>query len=550
VADLTATAPGPSQRDEGVFDLIVVGAGANGLGIARDAAARGLRVCVLEKEDLCSGTSSWNGRLIHGGLRYLEQLDVRLVRESLREREHLFRLAPHLVKPIHVLMPFVAGNRRPAWLIRLGMVAYDVLSWDKSQPRHRILTRAQTLARVPGMAANEVGGAALFVDGQVEFPERLCVELALAARANGATIRTHARVDEAIVEGRVIAGVRFRDQLTSERGEARAPVVINAAGPWVDRVFGPSIAAPRLIGGTKGSHLVVERFGGAPADVVYHESHSDHRLILVIPWHGRLLIGTTDLRYEDDPDHVTADSAEVAYLLDETNRLFPGAGLTQASVLYTFSGVRPLPYAPGKAEDALPRSHVIHDHAPQVNGLLSVVGGKLTTYRSLAQDAVDVAFRKLGRRPPTCPTKGLAFPGAPTDDPATLRARLAAAGLPAAAANRLVGIYGGRALRVTEGGRDTPELIAPLDDSGVTGAELLFAVDDEMARTLTDVLLRRTLVGLEPGHGLDLAARAAQLIGPRLGWDADRQREEVDAYSRYVGRFALPGPATARPVPG
>jgi glycerol-3-phosphate dehydrogenase len=532
-----------------VFDLVVVGAGANGLGIARDAAARGLRVCVLEKEDLCSGTSSWNGRLIHGGLRYLEQLDVRLVRESLREREILFSLAPHLVKPVRVLMPFVAGNRRPAWLIRLGMVAYDVLSWDKSQPRHRILTRAQTHARVPGMAADRVSGAALFVDGQAEFPERLCVELALAARADGAVIRTHARVDEAIIEGRAVAGVRFVDQLTSERGEVWAPVVINAAGPWVDRVFGPSLAAQRLIGGTKGSHLVVERFAGAPTDVVYHESHSDHRLILVIPWHGRLLIGTTDRRYEDDPDDVTADPSEVSYLLDETNRLFPGAGLTQASVRYAFSGVRPLPYAPGKAEDALPRSHVIHDHAPQVNGLLSVIGGKLTTYRSLAQDAVDAAFRKLDRRVPPCPTKVLKFPGAPTDDPATLRAGLTAGGLPDGAANRLVDIYGGRAPRVIDGGRNEPELLALLDANGLTGAELLFAVEEEMAQTLTDVLLRRTLVGLEPGHGLDLAARAARVIGPRLGWDADRQREEVDAYSRYVARFAPPGHATARPVP-
>jgi glycerol-3-phosphate dehydrogenase len=547
--DLTATPPGPRPRDGDSFDLIVVGAGANGLGIARDAAARGLRVCVLEKEDLCSGTSSWNGRLIHGGLRYLEQLDVRLVRESLRERECLFRLAPHLVKPIHVLMPFVTGNRRPAWLIRLGMVAYDVLSWDKSQPRHRILTRAQTLARVPGVAADKVSGAALFVDGQVEFPERLCVELALAARADGVAIRTHARVDEAIVEGRAIAGVRFRDQLTSERGEVRAPLVINAAGPWVDRVFGPPFAAPRLIGGTKGSHLVVERFSGAPSDVVYHESHSDHRLILVIPWHGRLLIGTTDQRYEDDPDHATADPSEIAYLLDETNRLFPGAGLTLASVVYSFSGVRPLPYAPGRSEGALPRSHVIHDHAPQVNGLLSVVGGKLTTYRSLAQDAVDLAFRKLGRRSPACPTERLAFPGAPTKDPAALRAGLAAGGLPASVAHRLVDIYGGRAPLVIDGGRASAELVAPLDDTGLTGAELLFAVDEEMARTLTDALLRRTLVGLEPGHGLDIAARAAQVIGPRLGWDADRQREEVDAYSRYVERFALPGHTTRRPVP-
>ncbi len=539
---VTASPVGSAPGGELAFDVIVVGAGANGAGIARDAASRGLRVCLLEKKDICSGTSSWNGRLIHGGLRYLEQLDVRLVRESLSERERLFRLAPHLVKPVRVFMPFELRGRRPPWLIRLGMVAYDVLSWDKSQPRHRILSRAQARARFPGVRTDTLTGGALFVDGQIEFPERLCVELAVAARADGASIRTHVRVDEAIVEDHAIAGVRYVDQLTGERHEVRAPVVLNAAGPWVDRVFGPEVEAPRLIGGTKGSHLVVERFAGAPTDVVLHESQSDGRLVLVIPWHGRVLLGTTDIRYEDDPDDVMADESELAYLLEETNRLVPGARLTSESVLYAFSGVRPLPYAPGRTEGSVPRSHVIHDHGPRVDGLLSIVGGKLTTFRALAEDAVDATFRKLGREAPPCTTDTMPLPGARAGDLAAFRAEfLATSALPASSARRLVDVYGTRAPDVIAMAGDSPELLAPLGDEGLLGAELLFAVEHEMARTLADVLMRRTLVGLEPGHGLASADRAAELLGRHLGWDAARQRDELDAYRCSLRRFAVPG---------
>ena len=177
------------------YDLVVVGAGINGVGIAQDAALRGLRVVLLEQEDVCSGVSAWSGRLVHGGLRYLEQYDVRLVRESLRERERLFRLAPHLVRPVPLMMPFYRRNTRPRWLVRLGMITYDVLSWDKSPPRHRILSAQEARERFTGMATEGMTGAALFYDGQVELAERLCVELAVDARDNGAEIRTHTRVD-------------------------------------------------------------------------------------------------------------------------------------------------------------------------------------------------------------------------------------------------------------------------------------------------------------------------------------------------------------------
>lgn len=532
-----------TELDAVPFDVIVVGAGINGAGIARDAASRGLRVALLEKEDISSGTSSWSGRLIHGGLRYLEHRDFGLVRESLRERERLFRLAPHLVKPISLLMPFYEGNKRPPWMIRLGMIAYDVLSWDKSPPRHSILSREQALKRSPGISKQSLSGAAVFFDGQVTYAERLCVELAVAAHADGAVVQTHSRVDAPIVANGEVRGVQYTDTITGTRHEVYAPVVINAAGPWVDRVLaGESTRSPRLIGGTKGSHLVVGPFPGAPDDIVYFEAHSDGRLVLIVPWNGRYLIGCTDIRYNEDPGEVRADADEVDYILRETNRVIPEANLTPASCLYTYSGVRPLPHVPDVSEGSVPRSHIVHDHAPETRGLLSIVGGKLTTYRNLAEQAVDATFRKLGRRPPRCTTRHRPFPGANVSDLETFRESFVAqSGLPAATAKRLVGIYGVRAVDVLRICADRPELLEPFDEqSGAIGAELVFAAENEFARTLSDVLMRRTMIGLEPGQGLGSVERAAEILGEHLGWDSGRRSAEVEAYRQYLRRFEVP----------
>jgi glycerol-3-phosphate dehydrogenase len=532
------------------FDVVVVGAGVNGLGIARDAALRGLRVALLEQDDLCSGVSAWSGRLVHGGLRYLEHRDFALVRESLRERELLFRLAPHLVKPVRLLMPFYAHNRRPPWMIRLGMVLYDGLSFDKKTGRHEILDRAGITARFTGIGTDGLTGSAVFTDGQVEYAERLCVELAVAAAGDGAVIRTKARVDEPILENGRVAGVRFRDTATGEHHEVRAPVVYNVAGPWIDRVFPGATGQPRLNGGTKGSHLVVDPFPGAPRDVVYYESQADGRLVLVIPWMGRYLLGTTDIRFDDDPDDARCDADEMAYILGEVNTLVPGANLTPADVLYTYSGVRPLPYAPDKKESDVPRTHVLHEHGGDLAGLITVVGGKLTTYRQLAEDAVDDAFKRLGRKAPRCVTRSLPFPGA-LADPAPLRANLVAAGVPERTADRLLKLYGRRAVDVVA--VDDPELLAEFDPgTGAIGAELVFAVRHDFARTLADVLARRLLLAFEPGHGLESVERAAEILGAELGWDEERRKEEIAEYQRWLGHLAVPvtSPTTTRsPVP-
>lgn len=526
------------------FDVIVVGAGINGLGIARDAALRGLRVALLEQDDICSGVSAWSGRLVHGGLRYLEHRDFALVRESLRERELLFRLAPHLVKPLRLIMPLSSHSRRPAWLIRIGMLLYDALSFDKKTQGHEVLNRDAILRRFPGISPDGLRGAVVFTDGQVEYAERLCTEVALAAAGAGAVIRTKARVEEPVMEGGRVAGVRYRNTLTDEMHEVRAPVVLNVAGPWIDRIFRRGAPEqPRLNGGTKGSHLIVDPFPGAPADVVYYESKTDGRLVLVIPWMGRYLIGTTDLRFDDDPGEARCDANEMDYLLGEVNELIPSAKLTPADVLFTYSGVRPLPYAPDVEEWEIPRSHVLHDHAPDLPGLITVVGGKLTTYRQLAQDAVDDVFKRLGRKSPKCVTASLPLPGAAGDFGAA-RAALGREGLEGRTVERLLALYGTRALDVIAEADAAGSGHPVLDPaSGALEAEILLAVRHEFAQTLTDVLARRMLLAFEPGHGLDVVERAAAVMGAECGWDDERQAAEIRGYREWLERLAVPSHA-------
>lgn len=532
-----------------IHDLAVIGAGVNGLGIAQDAALRRLDVVLVEQDDICSGVSAWSGRLVHGGLRYLEQRDVGLVRESLLERERLFRLAPHLVRAVPMLMPLYRHNRRPAWLVRLGMIAYDILSFGKSPPRHRILSRRGILERVPGLSPDGLTGAALFYEGQVELAERLCVELAVDAQRAGADIRTHLRADGPLTG--TPPAFECTNTVTGERELIRARVVLNVAGPWIDRVLRADgvPTQPRLNGGTKGSHVVVDPFPGAPRDIVYYESRRDGRLVLVIPWLGRYLIGTTDVRFEDDPGDARCDIGEAEYLMEEVNQLIPQANLGLGDILFTYSGVRPLPYAPESAESSVTRSHVLFDHDPEgLPGWVTVVGGKLTTYRQLSEDAVDLVFRRLGRKAPPCPTRDRPLPG--SGDPAGLIDELVGStGMSRSTAGRLALLYGARAEEVWQLTAADPALAEVLDEaSGLIGAEVSFALRHELAVTLTDVLARRVLVAFEPDHGLGSLEQIATVAATCAGWSDERREQEIAGYRRWLDHLAIPDAGGPRSV--
>lgn len=549
------------------FDMIVIGAGINGAGIARDGAMRGLQVLLLDKGDISSGTTQWATRLIHGGLRYLEHYEFALVRESLRDREAILHVAPHLVKPLGFLVPIYDRSARGPLMIRLGMTLYDTLSYDKSMDRHKMFNRQKVHEREPGLNTDGLKAAAFYYDAQVEYAERIAVESAISARDNGATIITYANVDRMILENGGVKGVEFTDRLGGGSYTARAPVTVNVAGPWVDEVLaglqspGADKNAGRFMGGTKGSHLIVDPFPGAPkGEALYIEARKDGRPYFIVPWNGRYLIGTTDLRYDGDLDYVSASEDEIQYLLDETNYVIPTANLTREDVLFTYSGVRPLPYNPEGSEGGVTRSHVVFDHAkgesaaggkvksaslemPKVEGIISIIGGKLTTYLNLSRQTTDAVFKKLDRKGPKSRSRKIPLPGGETSDFKAFAAGFRAAStLSDELTERLLKLYGVRAAQVLALAKDDPELATPLSpdvsvETALIGAEVIWAIREEMAQTLSDVLLRRTMVGYGPDNALNVVEAAAEVAVKHCGWDRERADRDVREYRKWIERY-------------
>ncbi len=517
-------------------DLIVIGAGINGAGVARDAAMRGLKVCVLDKSDVGSGTSSASTRLIHGGLRYLEHGEFGLVRESLRERETLLKIAPHLVKPIPILIPIYKNARRGRLQLRAGMLLYDLLSYDKTLQRHRLLSPNETLEQVPSLNSDELTGGAVYYDAQVEFAERLVLENILDARTHGAEVFTYALVTRITNENQEATGVEFVSN--GERRRVFGKFVVNAAGPWVDGLLQTKSNTSRLIGGTKGSHIVVEPFGGAPSMAVYAEAKGDGRPFFIIPWNGNYLIGTTDIHFSGDPSEARCTDSEVDYLLTESNRVLPKANLSSDDVLFTYSGVRPLPFTNQKDEQRITRRHFIRQHR-ELNNVCSLVGGKLTTYRQLAKDCVDLVFKQLDRPSPKCSTADLPLPGARALNTVASEVRSNAIVDPLIV-ERLLSVYGSRTRELLDFCRHDARLMTRLTDRSKTlRGEIVFAFEVEMAQTLADCLLRRTMSGLNG----NLAAgedESAALTGEKfLGWSRERATKEVEEYRVYVKRFEV-----------
>lgn len=509
------------------YDLVVIGAGINGAGIARDAALRGMSVLLLDQSDIGSGTSSWSSRLIHGGLRYLEYGEIPLVFESLHERRRLRRIAPHLVRRLRLKIPVYKGGHRGLFLIRLGLIAYDLLSIGKSIPRHRMLTRAEFLEQEPGVLSENLLGGASYFDAQVSYAERLVLENVIAAKNADAVVRTYSPVIGITVSRGEVSNVQFMDFESQAEIEVRAKMVVNAAGPWVDQVLRTvNRSFAPLMGGTKGSHIIVGAFPGAPHDAFYVEAAADGRPFFIIPWNGQYLIGTTDIRYEGDPADVVASEEEVRYLLDETNRVFPQAGLAMSDVHYAYAGVRPLPQRESGPESAITRRHIIKKHGRQAKGLVSVVGGKLTTYRNLAEQVVDFVVKTLKFEADDCVTRRRILPGGHSLEEA--RRRLAEVPeLSDAGRERLVSIYGGRAASIVELAQSRPDWQAVLGTlRNILAAEAVFAVREELAVTLVDIVHRRMMTGLDADQGEETANEIAGLAAGELGWnDAERKRQ-------------------------
>ncbi|MFF9564654.1 FAD-dependent oxidoreductase [Leifsonia sp. NPDC014704] len=521
-------------------DVAVIGAGINGLAVAREAAARGLTVALFDQDDLAARTSAISTRLIHGGLKYLERFELNLVYESIRERNILLAKAPHLVHPYPMLIPFSKQQSRPGWLLACGLMLHDVLSLGKPLPLNRVVFRKRLQRDWPALAAGGLRWGGLFHDANVPVTERLAVELAVDAQRHGAIVSTHSRVESLVRTGGRITGLRYRDRETGEIRTVPARITVNAAGPWVDRVLDLAGAHDRRIGPTKGSHLIVDSFPGAPETCIFFESPDDARPMFVLPWEDKYMIGTTDLPYDGSIDDIAMDDDETAYLLSAVNALIPQAGLTPEDVLWSYSGVRPLPYV-GELDDPskVSRDHEIVVHTGADAGLVTIIGGKLTTHRALGELVVRRLERELGRRPGPSPTRNARLPGAPDGDWQEFRADyLRRSILPARTAQRLVETYGTVAADIERLAVETPALAEIVDpDTGAIAAEAVHAVREEGALTLEDVAVRRMAVALNRDVGLAAAPAIAAVLVAHAGWSGARAESELDHYRAAMRRF-------------
>ncbi|MCC6674246.1 MAG: glycerol-3-phosphate dehydrogenase/oxidase [Thermomicrobiales bacterium] len=529
----------PADLNRRRFDLIIIGGGINGAAIARDAALRGLSVLLLEKDDFASGTTSWSTRLIHGGLRYLEHFEFELVHESLVERGRLLENAPHLIDPLPLVLPVFRGSKHSPAKLRVGMRIYDFFSRHDSLPKHRWFSRKETGANWPEMTMEGLLGSFRYFDAQATFPERLVIEQIVSAVSFGAIALDYARVVSIDSAGSAVTGVTFVDEVAGQRHSVQARAVVDVTGPWVDELLATLDPPPKPeIGGTKGSHIFLARTGAEPAEALYAEAESDGRPFFVIPWNGLTMIGTTDLPFSGDLDEVTATEAEIDYLLTEARRLLPFLDLARERVLFTYSGVRPLPAVPADSPGGITRRHFLVDHAPEHSDLYSVVGGKLTTHRSLAEEVVDTIARALGNHAP-CRTRNLPFPYSPGAGLEELRQELMGSfGFSGPAARRLASIYGTRARDIAALGASDPALGKPLGvGSLATGAEFLWTLEHELALGLSDVVIRRMMAAWNADLGRGVAEGAAGIGRTHLGWSNDRVTAELAEYEYYVERF-------------
>jgi len=530
-----------SGIDEGTFDAVVIGGGMAGAGVARDLALRGASVALFEKGDFASGTSSKSSKLIHGGLRYLELAEFRLVRESLREKKTLERLAPHLVRPLPFLVPVYRGSKRGLITVRIGMWLYDLLTPGKQTERFRVVPPVEALALEPSIQAADLRGAGYYFDDLLLFPERLCLENALSAARHGARVHNYCEVEEVTRGPRGLDGVRVRDLLTGQVHTARAPVIVNCAGPWVDRLrelAGVREVGARVLRTTKGIHCLLPRM----TEHAVYLSTADDRMIFVIPWRQFSMVGTTDTDFDGDPDRLWATRDEVEYLLGAVRPALPDPRVTLDQVVYTYAGVRPLAFEEGSSA-----SRVSRDHKVVVEGdggrFLSITGTKLTCFRSLAEEVGDRVMRALGRGVPSR-TAELTLDGL-DDEAGKIEARtwmdvseeMAATGLSRETLEILVETYGrgfARVLALLRKLPDGAERLCPRNPEIV--AQLHHAVREEMAVSLQDFLLRRTGIGQSPCLGLDCFESVGRRMGELAAWSPRRLQAELEAYRAQVER--------------
>ena len=521
-----------------VHDVLVIGGGITGAGVARDAAMRGLRVAVVDGGDFGHGTSSRSSCLIHGGLRYLEHGWLRLVFEASRERGTLLRIAPHVVRPRRFLFPVHQGGRVRRWQIWAAVWLYDLLALFRNVGRHRLLSKAGVLRIETLLKDRGLLGGATYFDAQCD-DARLTLATVRSAHRHGARCASYARVIALEKADGRVRGALVEDALTGRQLAVRAHCVVNATGPWSDalrRLDEPSAAA--TLRPTKGAHVTVPQRRIGNAGAVTFTSPVDGRVMFVLPWDDVTLIGTTDTDSADSPDDVCADHDDVVYLLRSANALFPDARLHDGDVVAAWAALRPLIDVPASNASSVPREHRITE---EPSGMITVAGGKLTTYRVMAAQTVDVVAKQLhgldGRHVPArAGTDREPLPGGEIADIGQVADELVKEGLDADTARHLAGTYGAEAAAVAHVAQAELSLASPLLEGGPwIRAEVVHQARREMAMSVSDVLTRRLHVFHHvPGHGLEAAGSVAELLAGELGWSGDEAAASAAAYRAEV----------------
>lgn len=529
-----------SRLSNEVFDLLVIGGGITGACVARDAALRGLKVALIEKNDFASATSAHNSKLIHGGLRYLRNFELGLVRESLRERRIWQRTAPHLVQPLPFLVPLYRAGFKNRAMLAAGLTLYDALSYDRGWlddpdqrlPGHSFLNAKKAIEREPSLASPSFEGAFLYYDAQMYSPERLALECILDAAAHGAAVANHVTSNGLLIRNDAVEGAKAHDFASDAHFDIRAKVTLLAAGPSADLFLAQALGRPAThkILRSKGIHLLVPSM--TRKDALTVAAGGGH--FFVLPWHGHSLLGTTDTVFRGNPDDVGVTGSDIDEFLAFINANLPFAHLKRSDVQHWYAGLRPLvDDGSGDTYDASRRAELV-DHAKSdgLNGLFSAIGGKWTTSRDLAQKTVDTLVAKLDMTARPCTTQSTPTPGGNIARPTAFGAQMQAEHYRIPNMDHLVRLYGTRVREVLALAGNRPDLGEPLSENGDIGAQVLFAIREEAALTLEDVVMRRTCIGQLGNPGANKLARVTDLMATELGWDEARKTKELAAVTR------------------
>jgi glycerol-3-phosphate dehydrogenase len=516
------------------FDLLIIGGGVTGACVARDAAMRGIKVALVEKNDFANATSAHNSKLVHGGLRYLRNFELGLVRESLKERRIWQRIAPHLVHPLPFLVP-IYGGAKARMTLAAGLTLYDILSFDKGWlddpgqrlPNHSWLNKARALEAEPVIDGPGLTGAFRYYDAQMYAPERLALECLIEADGDGAAVANYVAAQKLLVRDGRVEGCSVRDVFGGAVFDVRAKATLVAAGPWADIFLENALGKPashKLLR-SKGIHVLVPAITKSNALTVA----ADGGHFFVLPWHGHTLLGTTDTEFRHSPDSVNVSEGDIDGFFAFINKYLPHAALTRGKVEHFYAGLRPLvDDGSGDTYGASRRAELVdHGAGDGLAGLFSAIGGKWTTSRDLAQNVVDTIVEKLSLKTGECETDEEPTAGGDVgrfDD--FLKSQRARHGdLPSI--EHLAHMYGTRLDDVLAETNNRPELRSAIGTAGDIGAQIAFAVNEEMAMTLSDAVMRRTCIGQVGAPSRATLEAAAKIMASALGWDAARQEREI-----------------------